>query len=248
MGNPSGSSALSGLAAIAAGQATYEALRGSPARQSGSLCMHVTVAERAKPMGFCNTYVGGVPGEAGVVGLPSVSDVSQATDLLDGYQLGPLHVKSVALDLRARRGLSQAFLVGLRGPHVVRRGHTYRYTAALRRIGGAKLTRTIRIHISRGAHGGFHELVLHGTAADSSGSPSESDLSIVLGFDPSGAPAAMPPARDRSRRWRTSCADPSLRRRTADLRRHEPESRRRVYRDPNLRISGTERYDVIVRR
>ena len=69
VGNPSGASPASGLAAIAAGQATYEVLRGSPARQSGSLCMHITIAERAKPMGFCNTYVGGVPGEAGVVGV-----------------------------------------------------------------------------------------------------------------------------------------------------------------------------------
>src|SRR5206468_2690817 len=49
VGNPSGSSPVSGLAAIAAGQATYEVLRGSPARQSGDLCMHITIAERAKP-------------------------------------------------------------------------------------------------------------------------------------------------------------------------------------------------------
>ena len=40
-----------------------------PRRQSGGLCMHITIAERAKPLGFCNTYVGGVPGQAGVVGL-----------------------------------------------------------------------------------------------------------------------------------------------------------------------------------
>ena len=59
VGNPSGSSPASGLAAVAAGQAAYEVLRGSPARQSGGMCMRITIAERAKPMGFCNTYVGG---------------------------------------------------------------------------------------------------------------------------------------------------------------------------------------------
>jgi len=250
VGNPSGASPVSGLAAIATGQATYEVLRGSPARQSGSLCMHITVAERAKPMGFCNTYVGGVPGQAGVVGLPSVSDVSQAIDLLDGYQLGPLHLKSVALDLRARRGLAQAFLVGLRGPHLVRRGHTYRYTAVMRRVGGAALTRTIRVHVSRGVHTGFHELVLHGTAADSSGAPSESDLSIILGFDDSGSSGGGGAGGPRSIKALAHQIAQIHRYDgvTADFRAAGLESRRRVYRDPSLRISGTERFGVLVRR
>jgi hypothetical protein len=249
VGNPSGASPLSGLAAIAAGQATYEVLRGSPARQSGSLCMRITVAERAKPMGFCNTYVGGVPGQAGVVGLPSVSDVSQATDLLDGYQLGPLHVKSIELDLRARRGLSQGFLVGVRGPHVVHRGRTYRYTAVLRRVGGAKLTRTMRIHVSRGVRTGFHELVIHGTSADSSGAPSESDLSIILGFGSSDGSGGGPGGP----RSITALAHQIAQIHrydgvTADFRGAGLESRRRIYRDPNLRITGSQHVGVLVRR
>src|SRR4051812_31157003 len=109
VGNPSGSSPVSGLAAIAAGQATYEVLRGSPARQSGSLCMHITIAERAKPMGFCNTYVGGTPGEAGVVGLPSVSDGSEAVGGVGGYQLVQPHVQSGAAPMRWGLGVSPAY-------------------------------------------------------------------------------------------------------------------------------------------
>ena len=248
VGNPSGSSAVSGLAAIAAGQATYEVLHGSPARQSGSLCMHITIAERAKPLGFCNTYVGGTPGEAGVVGLPSVSDVSEATGVLDGYQFGPLHVKSMAIDLRARRGLAEAYLVGLRGPHLVRRGRTYRFTALLRRVGGEQLTKTMRIHVSRGMHRGFHELRLHGTSADSSGAPSDNELSIVLGFDDS-APAgdtggprsikALAHAIAKIHRYDGV---------TADFRGAGGlESRTRVFRDPNLRVSGTLHFAVLVR-
>jgi hypothetical protein len=250
VGNPSGSSPVSGLAAIAAGQATYEVMRGSPARQSGGLCMHITIAERAKPMGFCNTYVGGTPGEAGVVGLPAVSDVSEAVSLLDGYQLGPLHVKSVAIDLRARRGLYQAFLVGLRGPHVVHRGRNYRYTMVLRRVGGAKLTKTMKLHVSRGVHPGFHELRLRGTGADSSGAPSDEELSIILGFDDpeaagggSGGPhsiKALAHAIAQIQRYDGV---------TAEVRGgHGLESHRRVFRDPNLRISGTQTLDLLVRR
>jgi hypothetical protein len=252
VGNPSGSSPVSGLAAIAAGQATYEVLRGSPARQSGSLCLHITIAERAKPMGFCNTYVGGTPGLAGVVGLPAVSDVSEAVGVLDGYEFGTLHVKSVAIDLRARRGLSQAYLVGLQGPHVVRRGRTYRFTAILRHVGGgAKLTRTLKIHISRGLHRGFHELRLRGTSADTSGAPSDDELSIILGFDDptsggggdSGGPRtikALAHAIAKIHRYDGLTADF---RGAAGL-----ESRTHVFRDPNLRVSGSERFALLVRR
>ena len=211
--------------------------------------MHITIAERAKPMGFCNTYVGGTPGEAGVVGLPSVSDVSQAIDTIDSYQLGTLHLKSVAIDLRARRGLSQAFLVGVRGPHVVHRGRTYRFKAQLRRVGGAKLTRTFKVHVSRGLHRGFHELVLHGTAADTSGAASDEDLSIIFGFDDSessggsnrGAHSVAALAHAIAQIHRYDGV-------TADFRAAGLESRRRVYRDPSLRISGRQTLGVLVKR
>jgi hypothetical protein len=247
VGNPSGSSPASGLAAVAAGQATYDVLRGSPARQSGGLCMHITIAERAKPMGFCNTYVGGTPGEAGVVGSPAVSDVSEAVGLLDDYEYGMPHVTSMSIDLRARRGLSQANLLGVRGPHTVRRGHDYRFKLLLQRVRGAKLTRTVTLHVSRGAHRGFAALVFKGTAPDTSGEPSDSDLAIILGFDSggggsSGAPrsiAELAHAIAQIHRYDGV---------TAELRAgRSVESRRRVFRDPDLRVSGTARLFVRIR-
>jgi hypothetical protein len=211
--------------------------------------MHITIAERPKPLGFCNTYVGGTPGLAGVVGSPAVSDVSEAVGILDAFQFGTLHVKSVAIDLRARRGLAQAFLVGLRGPHAVRRGHTYRFKALLRRIGGAKLTKSLSIHVSRGLHGGFHQLVVKGTPADTSGTPSDDDLSIILGFDDSGSsedaggPTSIKAlAHEIAGIHRYDGV-------TADFRgAHGSESRTRVFRDPALRVSGTQRFGVMVRR
>jgi hypothetical protein len=247
VGNPSGSSPASGLAAVAAGQATYDVLRGSPARQSGGLCMHITIAERAKPMGFCNTYVGGTPGEAGVVGSPAVSDVSEAVGLLDDYEYGTPHVTSMSIDLRARRGLSQANLLGVRGPHSVRRGHDYRFKLLLQRIRGAKLARTVTLHVSRGAQRGFTQIVFKGTAPDTSGEPSDSDLAIILGFDSGGSGSSGAPR---------SIADlahaiAQIHRYdgvTAELRGgHGVESRRRVFRDPDLRVSGTARLFVRIR-
>ena len=244
VGNPSGSSPASGLAAVAAGQATYDVLRGSPARQSGGLCMHITIAERAKPMGFCNTYVGGTPGEAGVVGSPAVSDVSEAVGLIDDYEYGMPHVTSMNIDLRARRGLSQANLLSLSGPHRVRRGHDYRFKMQLQRVRGAKLTRTVKLHISRGAQRGFAQLIFKGTAPDTSGEPSDSDLAIILGFGSGGSGASSAPhsiaglAHAIAQVHRYDGV-------TAELRGdHGIESRRRVFRDADLRVSGTARLFV----
>jgi hypothetical protein len=249
VGNPAGASPVSGIAAVAAGQATYEVLRGSPARQSGGLCMHITIAERPKPLGFCNTYVGGTPGLAGVVGSPAVSDVSEAVGILDSYQFGTLHVTSVAIDLRARRGLTQAFLVGLRGPHIVRRGRTYGFKALLRKVGGERLTRTLRIHISRGLHRGFHQLIVKGTPADTSGVPSDDDLSIILGFDDSESADAETGPRSIKALAHAIAGIHRYDGVTADVRgAHGLESRRRVLRDPALRVSGTERAAILVRR
>jgi hypothetical protein len=246
VGNPSGASTASGIAAIGAGEATYEVLRGSPSRQSGNLCLRITIQERAKPLGFCNTYVGGTPGQAGVVGSPMVSDVSQAITLLDDYQFAALHVKAIDIDLRARRGLSQAYLVGLKGPHVMRRGRTYSFTAQLRRIRGPKLTKTLRIRVSRGVRTGLHQLVVHGTPSDTSGAPSDSELAIVLGLD-SGSAADDPGSRSVAELAHAIASIHRYDGVTADFRGSRGlESRRRVFRDLNLRVSGTARYDVLI--
>ena len=247
VGNPLGVSAASGIAAIAAGQASYEAMRGSPARQSGGLCMQITIAERAKPLGFCNTYVGGTPGEAGVVGSPAVSDVSEAMSVLDDYQFATLHVKGITIDLRARRGLSQAYLMGLRGPHVLHRGRDYRFKALLQRVRGRKLTKMFTIHVSRGLRRGSHQLVVHGTPSDSSGEPSDSDLEIILGFDDSGSSGDNPGPRSIKALAHAIAQIHRYDGVTADFRGHGLESRKRVFRDPDLRISGTQRLDVVIR-
>ena len=117
----------------------------------------------------------------------------------------------------------------------------------LQRVRGAKLTRTVTLHVSRGAQRGFAQLLLKGTSADTSGEPSDSELAIVLGFDPGGGGSAGRPR---------SIAD--LAHAIAQIHRYDGvtaelrggrgiESRRRVFRDPDLRVSGTARLFVRIR-
>ena len=160
-------------------------LRGSPARQSGGMCMRITIAERAKPMGFCNTYVGGGPGRPASSARRRSPTSARPMRPARRLRVRLLHVKSSSIDLRARRGLSQAFLLGVRGP--ARRAPRHGSTASrrmLRRAGGAKLTRTREASTSRrGARRGFRAARLPRHAGRHLRRPSDSELAIVLGFD-----------------------------------------------------------------
>jgi hypothetical protein len=157
-------------------------------------------------------------------------------------------VTSMSIDLRARRGLSQAFLLGVRGPRVLRLGHDYRFTLRLQRDRGPKLTRSVLLHVSRGARRGFAQLVFRGTPPDTAGDPSDSELAIVLGFDPSGSSAPNGPRSIAE----LAHAIAKLHRYdgvTAELRGGRGvESSRRVFRDPDLRVTGTARFAVQIRR
>ena len=138
LGLPTGASALSAIAPAAIVQGIYGTLDGSPVRQSGDMCLRVTVRGRSKPMGFCNTYVGGGGSPDALAGGPIVADAAAATQILDAYDAGPLTVTRVEIGLRVARGLRLATLRSLSGPRVVRRGSTISVRATLRRPGGAR--------------------------------------------------------------------------------------------------------------
>src|SRR5262249_55178482 len=59
LGDPEGQSALSIVAPAGVAQAAFDILHGSPAVQSGSMCMSISIKEERKPLRFCNDYVGG---------------------------------------------------------------------------------------------------------------------------------------------------------------------------------------------
>ncbi|HET7240076.1 MAG TPA: hypothetical protein VFI77_02885, partial [Gemmatimonadales bacterium] len=71
------------------------------------MCLRIKVRELRRPMGFCNLYFS--VDEA-------VGDVSQAGDLVDFFDLAPLHVQRVAIGARVLRGLKEDVIVRARAP------------------------------------------------------------------------------------------------------------------------------------
>jgi hypothetical protein len=254
IGQPMGTSPLMTVAPMAVAQMAYTALGSSPSRQSGSMCMRIGVRARAKPLRFCNTYVGGAPGAAGVAGGPIVADVAAATGLLDAFRFGPLDITGVEVAVKLRRSLRHAYIVGATGPEVVRRGRTARIAVKVRRVDGATTTQILRVPVARSAQRGHRAIVLAGTAADISG-PAGDALESVLDL---GSLTDASPADDAGPR---TMAD--LAKAVADLHRPDgltaalvspdradsdtqPEGRQVLAGDP-LRVSGTAVVPLVVR-
>lgn len=193
VGTPAGVSALTIVAPAATAQAVYAAFGGSPVRQSDELCLRIAVRQSRKPLRFCNTYVGAGGGLESLIGGPIVADVSAATQILDLYDASNLDVTGVTADLRVRRGLRLASLARLSGPRAARRGSDVTVRASLTSPGGGKLTRTIKVHVPKGMPAGERDLLLEGTPPDGasgSGDAAEIDLSSL--FEPADGPAAGP--------------------------------------------------------
>ncbi len=264
LGLPTGASALSAIAPAAIVEGIFGTLAGSPVRQSGEMCLRVTVRGRAKPMGFCNTYVGGGGSPDALAGGPIVADAAAATQILDAYDAGPLTVTRVEIGLRIARGLRLATLRSLTGPRVVRRGSTISVRATLRRPGGAVTRRTIRVAIPRGMPAGPRDLFLKGTEADvalgEGGDDGTTTIDLSSLFETDTGEAAPGPGSV------TALADT-----LSDLHRYDgvtarllppgaavPEQLpggaegvaqrpRRVFRDARLRVAGRARMSIRVR-
>jgi hypothetical protein len=175
LGLPTGVSALTDVGSVAVAEVASNALHGSPVRQSGSMCVRVTVREARKPLRFCNTYAGGTTAaESGDVGGgPLVNDFVSAASLLDAFNFGPLHVTGAEVYIKLRRSLRLAYLRSAKAPGVVRRGRRIAVKLSLQRQNGPKLSRTVRLKVPKGTSVGEHRLVFTGTAADLQSSPED---------------------------------------------------------------------------
>ena len=150
IGLPTGASALSQVGPLAVAQLAYIALGSNPARQSGEMCVRMTLQGQRRPLRFCNTYVGGrAGGLQGLAGGPLVQDFAAAASLVDSFRFGPLVLTGVEVNLRLRRDLRQAFLLGATAPRTVRRGSVARVRVRLRRVDGPASTRTIKVPVPR---------------------------------------------------------------------------------------------------
>ena len=104
------------------------------------MCLRLGVRELRRPMGFCNTYFS-VDAAAG--------DLTQAGDLVDFFDLAPLHVQHAAVSVRATEGVEQDVLVRARGPRRARPGSRIRVRVALQRRHGGRHTVTVPVRVPR---------------------------------------------------------------------------------------------------
>ncbi len=271
LGLPAGGSALSLAATTAIGNAAYVTLSGASARQSGSLCMRVNVRELKKPMRFCNTYVGGGPGPNAAV----IGDAASAVSLLDAFEFANFHVTSVEANLKLRRSYPQAYIRKATASRSVRRGGKLKVRLSLQRSRGGVLSRTITVRVPRGMPVGERRLVLEGTGPDSGGGLEASLSSILdLGSSTDGEESTEPTTLGQLRTafgelhrydgittsfqplsQDSSTAEDELAALLGDGSDSLPSGAegiaqrpRETYRDPALRIGGSARVRVLVRR
>lgn len=250
VGLPTGASSLSTVGPVAVAEAAYTALGAAPARQSDRMCVRIEVRERKRPLRFCNSYVGIIGGAAELAGAPLVSDFAEAVALVEAFDARRLNIERVAVNVGLRRGLRSAVIVDARAPARVRRGSTISVRLSLRRSGGGRLARTIRVRIPRGAPLGERDLTLTGTPLDEPGAPADGagfeGLQDALDLEPEIEATPPPPtiaalAQAVAALGRYDGVRVSFRRPGAgDAGEDSDQPRgRRAYRDPELRIGGS---------
>jgi hypothetical protein len=248
---PTGGSTLTFLAPLAVTQAAGTVLGGSPARLTGRACFAIGLAERPEPVRFCNRYVSDVPDASGagnVVAGAASTDLLEALSLIDSFKAGEVHVTRVQVEAQIARGQRQAFLRGVRLPRRARPGQRVAATLVLRHVRGPLERRRVKLRLPSGLPPGRHSVLFTGVDVDVTGG----DLFDLLDFDfevgESGGKLGPPNLRSliariaRIRRYdgvaaRASGGSP------ADLDSWEPS-----YRDPDLRISGTARATIRIKR
>ena len=174
-----------------------------------------------------------------------VADFVEAVIALDDFNFSEVHVTGVEVNLKLRRGLRQAFILGASGPRVVHRGHTILVRLRLRRTGsGATTTRTLRLRVPLTAPTGLRTLRLKGTPADSGSDPNQEGGDVIVAFqdDASGGDDSGPESLRELRETFESLA------RYNGITARLGGEERRVFTDPRLRISGEARVRLRIRR
>lgn len=184
IGLPTGISALQQVLPLAVAQAAFDGLRGSPALQSGRMCIEIKLRGRTRPLGFCNRYVGGSPGSPG--GMMPL-DAGDAASMLVAYRFGPLEIEGVTVRMRVRASSGIAYLRSLAvSPQRPRRGQMVTVRARAVVAGtGERIERTARVRMPRRA-GRRVTIRVNGTEADVDAS-SALDDAISVTLDDSGA-------------------------------------------------------------
>jgi hypothetical protein len=122
------------------------------------VCLRIKVRELRRPMGFCNLYFSVDD---------AVNDVSQAGDLVDFFDLAPLHVERVAIGAQVRRGLKQDVILRGHGPRRARKGSRMHVRLTLQRRHGTRHRISVPVRVPRSLKPGrVHRLTIRGGGGD----------------------------------------------------------------------------------
>jgi hypothetical protein len=183
--NPGGSSAVALIAPAAVLQTAGRALASAPTNQAASMCAQLRLDRVQDPVRICNRYVaqggGELLGPGGGAAEYAATDLSAALSIVDGFEFGRLRVTEVNGRIELRRGIHQAYLVGVRAPARVRAGRRIRVTAILQRVRGPRVERRFTVRLPRSLPRGSRRLVLEGAAVDSDGGSLLEALAEVFG-------------------------------------------------------------------
>lgn len=163
---PSGISPLAFLGPLAVADASVRVVRSVPARESGTLCLRITLLGRDDPLRFCNRYVTQL---GGGVGGSMADDVARAVAAVDFAEFAPLTVERMEAQLDVRRGARQAYMLGASMPRSVRRGSVVAVSLRTRMVRGPLRRFTFNLRIPRSLAPGEHTLTLSGPNADEAG-------------------------------------------------------------------------------
>jgi SpoIVB peptidase S55 len=166
---------LSLVAPLAASQAV-EGLTRSVGPVTFSLCMRFRVRELGRPIGFCNPYF---------AVDRAMADVRKAGELVDSFDLAPLHVERADVRVRARPGVTEDVLVDADAPRRVRPGERIRVRLVVqRRRGGGRRRIRGSLRVPRSLPPGRHTIRLagNGQSFSSSGSLTGEFETILIEF------------------------------------------------------------------
>jgi hypothetical protein len=174
VGFPTGISPLGLVADLGLLQQATTILNGTPARETGDMCVRVLLRIDDKPLRFCNRYVVQDDGTAsssgdmlGPLAPLAADDMDQGLNLIQTAAFADLGIRSVDVSLRLRRGLHLAEIESARAlTPSVRRGGRLRLRLRTRILRGPARTFTFSTPVPHSLKPGRHELHIKGSPLD----------------------------------------------------------------------------------
>lgn len=244
LGDPDGQGVLAALAGLAVAQGVTTAFDGAPAQETGRLCLTVQLRELHRALRFCNRYVAQGTLELDLpipLALAMQLDVSSALDRVAGARFRALHLTRIDASATVERGLRLATIRSASvSPRVVRPGHRVRVALRVRLLRGPLRTVRFSLRIPRDVSPGPRILSFGGTPVDDLTLPNSEALSFL--FDLLGAIGSGPGAQT----MRQIVNGFERAARYDGVRARLGSKIWRAYVDPQMRIDGFARADLVI--